>query len=146
MKLRKIRRSDKEKYIEMAVSFYNSEAVDHTVKSSNFEEAFNEIMRSDLYAECYIIEENLDIAGYILISKTFSQEAGGMCVWIEEVWIEPRFRGLGIGKSALQEVIKMNENTARFRLEYSSSNASVSKLYGKLGFNDLDYRQMYMDK
>lgn len=146
MNLRKINQFDKAKYMEMATAFYKSEAVDHMVDFHNFEIAFNELMRSDLYAECYIIEENSQTAGYILLSKTFSQEAGGICIWIEEVWIEPEFRGSGIGKTALNKVLEIYKDAVRFRLEYSSANNSIAGLYSKLGFKNLKYLQMYIDK
>ncbi len=146
MNLRKITQSDREKYIKMATDFYNSEAVDHMVNPHNFEVTFDELMRSELYAECYIIEENAQTAGYILLAKTYSQEAGGICIWFDEIWLEPEFRGMGIGGNAIKEVMDIHSNAARFRLEYSDANSRVAQLYRRLGFETLNYRQMCIDK
>ena len=38
---------------------------------------FNELMNSETYAQCYIFEKDEKRAGYALLAKTFSQEAGG---------------------------------------------------------------------
>ncbi|MDD6395980.1 MAG: GNAT family N-acetyltransferase [Firmicutes bacterium] len=146
MNLRKILQSDKEKYIEMATEFYNSEAVDHAVDTPNFEKAFDEMMRSDTYVECWFIEENAKIAGYIMLLKTYSQEAGGICIWFDEVWVEPEFRGRGIGGNALKQMMSIYSDAARFRLEYSEENPRAAQLYRRLGFDDLVYRQMCIDK
>lgn len=146
MNLRKIVQSDKEKYIEMATAFYNSEAVEHAVDPQNFEKAFDEMIRSDTYVECWIIEENARVAGYIMLLKTYSQEAGGICIWVDEFWIEPEFRGMGIGGNALKQMMSIYSDAARFRLEYSETNSRVAQFYRRLGFNDLVYRQMCLDK
>ena len=37
------------------------------------------------------------IAGYGLIAKTFSQEAGGMVYWLEELYILEEYRSKGLG-------------------------------------------------
>ena len=145
MNLRKIEQTDREKYIEMTTAFYNSEAVEHAVDPQNFEKTFDEMMRSDTYVECWIIEENGRTAGYIMLVKSYSQEAGGICIWIDEAWVEPEFRGMGIGGNAVKQVMNIHSEAARFRLEYSEANPRAAQLYRRLGFNDLVYRQMYLD-
>ncbi len=146
MNLRKIALSDREKYIEMTTAFYSSEAVEHAVDPRNFDMAFDEMMRSDTYVECWIIEENAQIAGYIMLLKTYSQEAGGICIWLDEVWIEPEFRGMGIGGNAIKQVMDIHSDAARFRLEYSDANPRAAQLYRRLGFDDMGYRQMCIEK
>lgn len=146
MQLRRLTQSDRQKYIEMTSAFYCSDAVDHSVDFANFEKTFDMLITSDTYADCFIIEQDSDICGYILTAKTYSQEAGGICVWLEEIWIEPQFRSLGIGKSAILETIKHYQNAARFRLEYTDANQRAAALYRRLGFEPLEYRQMCLDK
>lgn len=146
MNLRKIKSDDRDKYIEMTTAFYNSEAVDHKVDPQNCVNTFNELMRSDTYAECYIIEESDEIAGYVLLSKSYSQEVGGICIWFEEIWVEPEFRGNGIGKYVLNKVMQLHSYAARFRLEYAPANHRAAELYRRTGFEDLNYKQMCLDK
>ena len=73
--IRKIKAEDKEIYIKMAHDFYRMPAVDHPVPDSYLEKTFEECMKSDTYAELFILEWEGEIAGYGLIAKTFSQEA-----------------------------------------------------------------------
>ena len=85
--IRKIKAEDKEFYIKMAHDFYRMPAVDHPVPDSYLEKTFEECLKSDTYAELFILEWEGKIAGYGLIAKTFSQEAGGMVYWLEELYI-----------------------------------------------------------
>ena len=146
MNLRKINSNDKDKYLEMTAAFYSSEAVDHKVDPQNCVNTFDELMSSDTYAECYIIEESAKIAGYVLLSKSYSQEVGGICIWFEEIWIEPDFRGNGIGSKVLNQVMELHSEAARFRLEYAPANPRAAELYRRMGFEDLNYMQMCLDK
>ena len=144
--IRKIKPSDREIYLKLAKEFYSSPAVLHNVDEQNFTNTFDELIRSDTYAECYLIEKESCIAGYALLSKTFSQEAGGLVYWIEEFFILPEYRSMGLGKeffSFLND--RLNHNVKRLRLEVEKDNVKACALYKKLGFKELEYMQMYKE-
>lgn len=144
--IRKISPSDRGEYIKMAEDFYSSDAVCHRVPSSNFESTFTELMQSQKYAEAYVLEYHEKIAGYALLAKTFSQEAGGIQVWIEELYVKPEFRGHGLGHEFFEFLEKhLPRNTKRIRLEAESDNQKAISLYRQLGFQDLPYRQMFRE-
>lgn len=141
--IRKITEKDKELYLKLTDEFYKSEAVMHQISSENFELTWQELMRSNNYTECFIIEKDGETAGYMLLAYTFSQEAGGKTAWIEEIYVLPQFRSNGLGKEAF-EFIKTNiePHCARLRLEVEEDNLRAKKLYASLGFEMLEYRQM----
>ncbi len=142
---RKINLSDREKYIEMAKDFYSSPAVLHNIPAAFFERTFDEMMRSEDYAVGFIIEAEEKTAGYALLAKTFSQEAGGIVVWIEELYVLPEFRGKGFG-SAFIEFVKNEIPAARYRLETEPENERAKALYRKHGFEKLAYEQFTIDR
>ena len=144
--IRKIREEDRASYVKMAKEFYSSEAVDHSLPENYFLETFRELMRSDRYAAAYILEYENKTAGYALLAKTFSQEAGGMVLWIEELYIMPEYRCRGLGHEFFS-YLKDNlcNNVKRLRLEAESSNTKAISLYKRLGFEDLPYSQMIKD-
>lgn len=131
--------------MELVNEFYHSDAVLHPVKKENHEAMFNELMRSDVYAECYVIDFEEETAGFVLIAKTFSQESGGLVVWIEEIFIRERFRGKGLGTAAL-EFIEKTVPASRYRLEIEPDNDMARELYSRLGYKNLPYEQMVKER
>ena len=139
--LRKITPNDRETYIALSEEFYSSDAVSHSIPVEFHKNSFDELMRSDEYIECFILEHEGDTAGYALIAKTFSPEAGGVVVWIEELYVREGFRGKGLGK-AFFAYMEQNYNVSRYRLEVEPDNVRAKKLYSALGYKKLPYEQM----
>lgn len=143
--IRKIVPEDREVYLRMAREFYNSEAVLHPVPEWHFSAAFEEMMRSEDYLTGLIFECEGQVAGYCLLCRSYTQEAGGMVVWVDEIYVRPEFQGRGLGH-ALFEALEQIAPAARYRLEIEPDNVRAEKLYRKLGFKDLPYRQMMREK
>ena len=142
--MRKITPADRAVFLEMAYEFYHSEAVLHPIPEARHARAFDEMMRSDAYMEGVIFESDGEIAGYALLCKTYSQEAGGLAVWIDELYLRPAFRSRGMGKAFFAELPKLIP-AARYRLEIEPDNARAEKLYRAMGFEVLEYKQMVLD-
>ncbi len=139
--IRPLSSDDRQIYIEMAREFYSTDAVWHSVPVANFEKTFDEMMRSDVYAEGFIFELHGTVAGYALLAKTFSQEAGGLVVWVEEIYVKPQFRGKGLGGEFF-EFLEKERPAARYRLEIEPENERAVALYRKNGFEMMPYGQM----
>ncbi|MCD7872414.1 MAG: GNAT family N-acetyltransferase [Clostridiales bacterium] len=139
--IRKLTYKDKNEYCKLAMEFYNSDAVLHTIPAEYIEKTFTELMRSDEYVQCFILEAENKTAGYALLSKTFSQECGGYVIWIEELFILKQFRGMGLG-SEFFSFIEKNIPAARYRLEAEPENKRAIRLYERRGFKPLTYTQM----
>lgn len=136
---------DYEFYIELSQQFYNSDACNHSVPIQNFITTFNECISNSPYARGVIVEYEGTPVGYGLYSITFSAEAGGKVVWLEELYILPDYRSHGLGKEFFQFVYEHNADTKRFRLEATPVNTNAMRLYEKLGYKILPYVQMVKD-
>ena len=141
MQVRRIKSTDKDEYIKLVAEFYHSDAVLAPVDSSHFDKTFAELMRSDERIVCYIAESDGEIAGYALIARFFSQEAGGEVAWLDEIYIRDGFRGKGAGTAIINKVFEEFEDAAAFRLEIEPENEGAERLYKRLGFQKLDYEQ-----
>ena len=129
--------------MEMASEFYHSPAVLHPVPDAFFERTADETLGSDAYAQIYMLECDGEPAGYGLTAKTFSQEAGGYVIWLEELYIREQFRSRGLGSEFFAYVEKKYAGqAARFRLEVEEDNVRAISLYKRLGYEVLDYTQM----
>lgn len=144
--LRELKEKDRAIFLQMVNDFYNSDAVLHSIPMSNIEKTFKEVMSNSPFTKAYIIEEKEQIAGYGLLSLTYSNEVGGMVVWIEELYIQKEFRGLGLGSIFLDFVKeKYGKQAKRLRLELEPNNTSAENLYLRKGYKQLDYKQMVND-
>lgn len=144
--LRNFTDKDKPEVLAMVSDFYSGPGVIHKIPVENFEKAYSGMVSSTPYLRGLCIIHDGQIAGYIHLSFSYSCEAGGLVVWVEELYIKPEYRGLGLGGEALEFV--KNEyrgKAARIRLEISPENTGAARLYKKHGFSPLDYRQMIND-
>ncbi len=142
--IRKLTPQDHVLFLDLCREFYHSSAVMHPIPESYYENTFQELMRSEVYTQCYILEYEGQPAGYALLSKSYSAEAGGMVVWIEELYLRPDFRSHGIG-SEFFAFLEQEHPAARYRLEIEPDNERAAKLYRSRGYEVLPYVQMIKD-
>lgn len=136
---------DKDIFLALSREFYSSEAVLSPIPEEYHERTWNELMRSNTYLSAYIFESKGKPAGYSLLNRTFQHEAGGIVIWIEELFVRSEFRSQGIGRSFI-EFLKENQKDdfAWFRLEIEPDNKRAAELYRRTGFESLPYSQMVM--
>ena len=145
--VRYMKETDKNDFIKMADEFYHSNAVLHSVPLKNFAITFREIMNNSPYAKGMVFEHNGEIAGYGLISITYSNEVASLVILLEEIFVRPKYRSCGLGTEFFAFIEKEFGNKAkRLRLEVTHCNTRAQQLYHKLGFEELDYMQMVKDK
>lgn len=142
--VREIEERDRGEYLKMSEEFYDSPAVLHSIPRAHMEKTFAELMDGQSCARALIAEKDGAYAGYILLALTWSQEAGGKVVWIDEVYVRPSARGCGAGTTLLREAVSRFP-AARYRLEIEPDNVRAKKLYELLGYKELGYVQMYSD-
>ncbi|MEA5051533.1 MAG: GNAT family N-acetyltransferase [Oscillospiraceae bacterium] len=144
--MRKFLPGDRALFLSLQRAFYASPAVLSPVPDAYFDRNFDELMRSDVYMEGYLLEDGGAPAGYALVSKSWSPEAAGPVAWIEELYILPEFQGRGLGSAFLQAFERDSAGRyARIRLEVERENDGASRLYERLGFDRLAYDQLYKD-
>lgn len=141
--IRNVEKKDRDIFIKLVNEFYLSPAVLHPVPKENYSATFELITSGSPYANGYLFEHNGDIAGYGLTATTYSNEAGGLVIWLEEAYIRPKFRGLGLGSEFIRFIENKYQGTARrLRLEVEPDNEDAIRLYKRLGFAPLPYDQM----
>ena len=141
MKIRAMKLEDMEEVVGMMRVFYDSPAVIHAAPDEILRQDVKDCVGECPYIEGYIFEEDGKILGYSMVAKSYSTEYGGMCVWVEDLYIKEDFRGTGIG-SLFLEFIEKKYPEAVLRLEVEEENGRAVKVYEKNGFNVLPYMEM----
>ena len=145
--IRKIELGDRHAYEEMAKEFYSSEAVLTDVPDKSISDTFEEIIDGSPFIEGYIlISQEQAMAGYALVAKSYSQEAGGKVLWLEELFIKPFFRSQGLAYEFLTFMKEeLTGNMKRIRLEVEGGNENALALYRRNGFEKLPYMQLIIE-
>lgn len=149
MVFRSIEEKDKENVLEMMKEFFASPAVLHNASEEVLRRNIEDSMGKCPYIEGYVFEDESmkgeadNLAGYSMLAKSYSTEYGGICVWIEDIFIKEKYRGEGIGYKFLSKVQEMyGKESVRFRLEVEPENERAVALYEKCGYKKLPYMQM----
>lgn len=143
MNIRDVRPEDRDDYIGMTMDFYhNTDACDHTIPEEHVQRTFDQALEGSPYLRALMLEEEGRPVGYFLLAMTWSNEAGGMVVWLEELYFRASCRGKGYGRQAMQWVEQEYPKARRYRLEATLVNEDAMRLYRRLGYQNLDYLQM----
>lgn len=136
-----------EAFYTMCSQFFSSPAVCHPISREAMKTTFQTALSDSPYMRGLMILEEETPIGYLLLSFTYSNEVGGMVVWIEEIFISEVHRSKGYGKQVLQWIISTySDKVKRFRLEVTKENTSARKLYESFGFSNLPYEQMTLEQ
>ena len=130
-----------EEVIEMMRVFYASAAVYTNGSEEIFFNDVENCINENPYLEGYVFVEDDIVLGYAMLAKSFSTEFGKPCIWIEDLYLKPESRGLGLG-SMFFEYLEKNYTDCIFRLEVEEENERAVHVYKKNGFTVLPYMEM----
>ena len=140
--IRKITLDDKQAYLDMSLKFYQSIAVIKPKKPRYLLKTLKEMISDNPYLEGYVYEINGQIAGYMLLTFTYSNEFGGEVINIDELYIRDEFQGMGIGTQLLEFVEETYTDCQAILLMVNEENKFAKKLYSKQGYKEIEYLQM----
>lgn len=140
-------KEDRESFFVMVKKFYAPPAVLHFPSDEVMLSAFDAAIEMPEFVKGILFECDGKPAGYAMVSLKFETEVGGLAAWIEELLVEEEFRGKGIGSRFFEFLAEeFKGKIKRIRLEAGEDNLDAIRLYKRLGFEFLDYRQMVIDK
>ena len=140
-KIRVMTREDKPTIMDMMRVFYASPAVLSNGSDEIFDADIENCVNDSPYLEGFVFENDDEIQGYGMIAKSFSTEFGKPCIWVEDLYLKPEYRGLGIGSMFFEYLEKIYTDCI-FRLEVEEENERAIHVYEKNGFAVLPYMEM----
>jgi len=92
------------------------------------------------YYWCLIAEADGQPAGFAFYFFDYSTWLGKPGLYLEDLFVDPAFRGLGIGKALLQRLaaIALEKGCARLKWEVLDWNTPAIEFYGAMGAEFLD--------
>lgn len=139
---------DRAAVLQLVHDFYTSPGVLHQIPVDYFARAFDEMCADrGVLRGLAVLDDAGVLCGYCQLTFSYSTEAGGRVVHLEELYFDPSCRGKGYG-SAVLEFLKREyaQTAARIRLEVVPENTGAARLYERHGFEVLPYQQMIIEQ
>ena len=142
VRIRPMTPEDGEAVLAMMRVFYASPAL----LSNGSEDIFRRDLRACLEPGSgltgWVLEApGAELAGYAMTAKSFSTEYGGPCLWIEDLYLRPEYRGRGLGSALLRHIEERNPDAVIFRLEAEPENRA-NHMYARSGYEVFPYVQL----
>jgi GNAT superfamily N-acetyltransferase len=92
---------------------------------------FEEFISDENLGKCWLIYDDSEIVGYVILTYIFSFEYGGKIAFLDELYIKEIERGKGIGKQTIQFIKEQAVllNVKLIYLEVENHNENAQKLY-----------------
>jgi GNAT superfamily N-acetyltransferase len=92
------------------------------------------------YYQCLIAEHNGSPAGFAFYFFNYSTWMGRPGIYLEDIFVQPEFRGLGIGKALLRQVaaVAVEKGCLRMQWEVLDWNTPAIEFYRAMGAEFLD--------
>ena len=142
MLIRPMLQKDKKEVLKMMRVFYDSPAVQHTAPDEILEKDIDDCLNDMPYLDGFVIEKCGIIIGYMMTAKSYTTEYGGICVWLEDLYIKPEYRHSGIAGEVFLFIENYYPEAVRFKLEVEQENEFAVKCYLKYGYQVSPYWEM----
>ncbi len=148
MNIRYITQQDKDSVLSMMIDFYSSPATIEKAPEDILLRDINDCLSDLPFIDGFVFEDEFkNIAGYAMVSKTYSTGYGGICIWFEDIYLKPAYQGKGFTSQFFSYIEDLYNNifdnkVVRYRMEVEKNNTNALKSYKKNGFKELNYIEM----
>lgn len=143
MTIRKLVSTDFDQVLDMMTVFYASDALLIHPEEGVLRRTLRDSMGDCPYLQGFGFDTGAGLAGYGMVAMSYSTEAGGLCAWIEGIYVCPEHRGKGWGTAFLEFVRRQYEDrVVRIRLEAEPENRRAMAVYRKAGYEILGYTEL----
>lgn len=113
----------------MMQDFYSID--NYPINLETSKKLFEEFIANENLGKCWLIFDENEIVGYVILTLIFSFEYRGKIAFLDELYIQESSRGKGIGKETIsfikEEVEKLNVKL--IYLEVENHNEIAQKMY-----------------
>jgi ribosomal protein S18 acetylase RimI-like enzyme len=102
----------------------------------NIEAGVLSLMRNEALATAFFIERGEERIGYVILTRYHSVEKGGLTIYIDELYVEDRFRRCGVGKNIMREIqtIARGQGAVHLWAQTEPYNDAAQQFFVSLGF------------
>jgi len=136
--LRAATESDVDSVLELETAFYAGEGYPFDVDEART--LLTRLLREPERGQIWVAERGNELVGYFILTFGYSIEFHGIDGLLDELYVRPEARGLGLGKRALAlaETICRELGIRALHLAVEHRNSSAQELYRQAGFKEHD--------
>jgi GNAT superfamily N-acetyltransferase len=99
---------------------------------------FSGLLAAPELGSVWMMEADGQPAGFVVLTVAFSMEYGGLRGFVDDLFVAPQFRRLGLAAAALETVKRacLARGIRALLVETSASNAPALRVYRRAGFDD----------
>jgi GNAT superfamily N-acetyltransferase len=137
--MRKASLIDVPQLVTLMAEFYTDSP--YSLNPRRATDAFTALLADERLGHVWFIESNSRDVGYLVVTLCHSMNFGGMVGVVDDFFIQPSFRGAGLGKSALAEARSYyaSHGVRAIHVETGQDNAAALAVYRGAGFVDADH-------
>jgi len=131
---RPARRQDRRALLRFIRAYYRMDRIRFNARAAGA--AVRALINRPRQGRIWLILDDGRPVGYMVLAYSFSIEFGGREGTIDELYIQPRHRGRGIGASAMAFIqsVARSQGLRALDLEVAHWNTRARKVYAKAGF------------
>jgi GNAT superfamily N-acetyltransferase len=126
---------------EPVVALLAAQMAEHRTRSQNakLSRMYEQILADERYGFLLVGKAGCEIVGVAYVATILSIEHGARVGWLEELYVRPEHRDIGIGSSLLTSTIKLAHKMglSALDLEVDVEHRRVESLYQRFGFRRL---------
>ena len=137
--MRKALPADVELLVTMMAEFYSDSP--YTLNPRRATEAFTPLLADERLGTVWFIQADSKDVGYVVLTLCHSMNFGGLSAVVDDFYIQPAFRGKGLGKAAMAEVRSFctGHGIRAIHVETGRDNAAALAVYRHAGFVESDF-------
>ncbi|MEP6573385.1 MAG: GNAT family N-acetyltransferase [Gemmatimonadota bacterium] len=128
--------ADIDRLVALMTGFYLEAGF--TLNLQRARSAFSRLLGNESLGCVWMIEQGSADVGYVALTLVFCLEYGGICGFVDDLYIEPRARGFGLARAAIAELRRHAESHGlrSLRVETASDNAPAVATYRGAGLRE----------
>jgi GNAT superfamily N-acetyltransferase len=134
--------SDREKLVELMAEFYAEAG--YILDRVQAADAFATLLADERLGYIWLIQSDSEVVGYIVLTLKYGMEYCGFMACIDDLFVRPPFRNLGLSTAALKEVCAFckSHQIRAVTVEVGYDNGAAQTVYRRTGLIELENRQL----
>jgi GNAT superfamily N-acetyltransferase len=131
--------------VECALPLLRAQLEEHhiAIDPSALEGALRGLVEVEGRGRVLLARQDGSVVAVAVLAHTWTLERGGMCTWLDELYVRPELRSQGIGKMLLDQAIGIAQRDGcnAIELEVEADHSRAEGLYIREGFQRLSRRR-----